>query len=247
MRRLEGKTAVITGCNRGIGRAILEKFASEGANVIACTRTLPDNVALTYQELEKRHNVVISPLCMDLLSSESIRSAMNEVRSMKREVNILVNNAGIASGGLMMMTSMSELNKVFQVNYFAQVQISQHIGKIMMQQKKGSIIMMSSVLGLDNRAGATSYGASKAAVALFTKSVAKELGPFGVRINAIAPNLVETDMAHQMEEKSFKSMVEDSALKRLALPEEIANVALFLGSDESSFVTGQIIRADGGL
>lgn len=247
MKRLEGKTAVITGCNRGIGRAILEKFASEGANVIACVRNVSDELSADFKELESRYKVSISSVAIDLNDSDSIKNAMSAIRAMKTPVDVLVNNAGVASGGLMMMTSMSELQKVFQVNYFAQVQITQHIGKLMMQNKKGSIIFMSSVLGLDGKAGATSYGASKAAVALFAQTAAQELGMFGIRVNAIAPNLVETSMAHQMDEKFSSALINGSALKRIASPEEIANVALFLASDESSYVTGQIIRADGGL
>lgn len=247
MRRLEGKTAVITGCNRGIGRAVLERFASEGASIIACTRTVSESLRDFYLDLETNTGVRIYPVTFDLSDADSIKTGMQAVQALKLPIDILVNNAGIASGGLMLMTSMAELNKVFQVNYFAQVQITQHVGKLMMRQKKGSIINMTSVLGLDARAGATSYGASKAAVALFTRSIAKELGTYGIRVNAIAPNLVDTDMAHMMEEKSFNSMIDDSALKRMAAPEEIANTALFLASDESSFITGQIIRVDGGL
>ena len=247
MEILKGKTAVITGCNRGIGKAILERFAKEGANIIACTRTITDELMSFYKSLERDCFITIYPVSMDLSDPESIKSAMRNIQSLKVPIDILVNNAGVASGGLMMMTSMQELSKVFQINYFAQVQITQYISKLMIRKKKGSIIMMTSVLGLDGRAGATSYGASKAAVALFTKSIAKELGPFGIRVNAIAPNLVETEMAHQMEEKSFNSMISDSALKRIATSEEIANSALFLASDESSYITGHIMRVDGGL
>lgn len=247
MERLKGKTAVITGCNRGIGKAILERFAKEGANIIACTRTITDELAAFYKSLERDYCIKIYSVSIDLSYSESVKLAMRQIQSLKLPIDILVNNAGVASGGLMIMTSMSELSKVFQINYFAQVQITQYISKLMMRNKKGNIIMMTSVLGLDGRAGATSYGASKAAIALFTKSIAKELGPFGIRVNAIAPNLVETDMAFQMEEKSFHSMIADSSLKRIASTDEIANAALFLASDEASYITGQIIRVDGGL
>lgn len=247
MRRLEGKTAVITGCNRGIGRAVLERFAAEGASVIACTRSISEPLRDFYHNLEADSGIKIYPVAFDLSNADSIKTGMQAIQALKLSIDILVNNAGMASGGLMLMTSMAELNKVFQVNYFAQVQITQHVGKLMMRQKKGSIINMTSVLGLDARAGATSYGASKAAVALFTRSVAQEFGAYGIRVNAIAPNLVDTDMAHMMEEKSFNSMIDGSALKRMATPEEIASTALFLASDESSYITGQIIRVDGGL
>lgn len=247
MKRLEGKTALITGCNRGIGRSIMERFMEEGANIIACTRNISPDLEAYYEDSKNKYNCQIFPIIIDLTDEEKIKAAMKEVQSLKLGIDVLVNNAGVASGGLMLMTSMKELKRVFQVNYFAQVQITQHIAKLMVTKKKGSIIMMSSVLGMDSRPGATSYGASKAAISLFSKTVAKELGVFNIRINAIAPNLVDTDMAHQMEQKSFDNMIAETALGRLARPEEIANTALFLASDESSFLTGQTIRIDGGL
>jgi 3-oxoacyl-[acyl-carrier protein] reductase len=247
MNRLANKTAVITGCNRGIGKAILAKFASEGANIVACTRKIDDALSLFYEELEQSYNVKIYPITMDLECEESIKEAMRNVRSLKLHIDILVNNAGIASGGFMLMTPLSEIRKVFQINYFAQVMITQHIAKMMMSNKRGSIIFMSSVLGLDSYQGGSAYGASKAAISLLTKSASKELGAFGIRVNAIAPNLVDTDMAKLMEVKSYDKMISGSALNRLASTEEIANTALFLASDESSYITGQTIRVDGGL
>jgi 3-oxoacyl-[acyl-carrier protein] reductase len=247
MNRLTNKTAVITGCNRGIGKAILAKFASEGANIVACTRKIDDALSLFYEELEQSYNVKIYPITMDLECEESIKEAMRNVRSLKLHIDILVNNAGIASGGFMLMTPLSEIREVFQINYFAQVMITQHIAKMMMSNKRGSIIFMSSVLGLDSYQGGSAYGASKAAISLLTKSASKELGAFGIRVNAIAPNLVDTDMAKLMEVKSYDKMISGSALNRLASTEEIANTALFLASDESSYITGQTIRVDGGL
>lgn len=247
MKAFSNKTVMITGCNRGIGLAFLKKFASEGAKIIACTRSLNENVLQLYKNLESENSTHILPVVMDLSNAESIKNGLKQIQSLKFPIDVLINNAAVASGGLMLMTSMAELNRVFQVNYFAQVQITQYVAKMMMRQKKGSIIMMSSVLGLDSRAGGTCYGASKAALAQFTKTVAKELGPYGIRVNAIAPNLVETDMVHEMEQKSFDSMLESAALKRLSTPEEIANTALFLASDESSYITGQVIRVDGGM
>lgn len=247
MKRLEGKTALITGCNRGIGRSIMERFMQEGANIIACTRNIPPKLEAYYEDSCKRYSINIFPIKLDLSDEESIKIAMKEVQCLKQSIDVLINNAGIASGGLMLMTSISELKKVFQINYFSQVQITQYIAKMMLRKNRGSIILMSSVLGMDSRPGATSYGASKAAIALFAKTVAKELGKYNIRINAIAPNLVDTDMAHQMEQKSFDNMISGTALGRLATPEEIANMALFLASDESSYITGQTIRVDGGL
>jgi len=247
MRRLGGKTALITGCNRGIGRCIMEKFMEEGASIVACTRQITPELEEYHHQKESEHGIKIYSLLFDLADEESIKKAMKELYSWKLTIDILVNNAGIASGGFMLMTSMVKLKEVFQVNYFSQVLLTQYVLKLMIKNKRGSVLFMTSVLGLDARPGATSYGASKAAIALLTKSLSKETAAYNIRVNALAPNLVDTEMAHMMEDKSFSDMIDSSALKRLALPEEIANVALFLASNDSSYVTGQIIRIDGGL
>ncbi|MDD3970954.1 MAG: SDR family oxidoreductase [Clostridia bacterium] len=247
MKRLEGKTAIITGCNRGIGRAIMNRFMQEGANIIACSRNISPELEAYYEASQNHYCINIYPIKLDLSDEENIKVAMKKVQSLKQTIDVLVNNAGISSGGLMLMTSISELKKVFQINYFAQVQVTQYVAKMMMRQNRGSIILMSSVLGQDSRPGATSYGASKAALELFAKTVSKELGTFNIRVNAIAPNLVDTDMAHKMEQKLFENLIKSTSLGRMANPEEIANLALFLASNESSYVTGQTIRVDGGL
>lgn len=247
MKKLKGKMALITGCNRGIGRAIMERFMEEGADIIACTRQLTPELKQYYHEKEADCSIKIYPLILDLSNEDSIKASMKELYSWKLQIDILVNNAGVASGGFMLMTSIAKAKDVFQINYFSQVLLTQYILKIMIKNKRGNILFMSSVLGLDARAGATSYGASKAAIALLARSLSKEVAAYNIRVNAVAPNLVDTEMAHLMEEKSFSDMVDASALKRLAVPEEVASVALFLASDDSSYITGQVIRVDGGL
>jgi 3-oxoacyl-[acyl-carrier-protein] reductase len=247
MRKLEGRIALITGCNRGIGKAIMEKFMEEGAGIVACTRQMTPELKEYYQQKEKQYNIKIRPLLLDLVDEDSIKLAMKELYSWKLRVDILVNNAGIALGGFMLMTSIVKMKEIFQINYFSQVLLTQYILKMMIKNKNGNILFMSSVLGLDARVGATSYGASKAAIALLTKSLSKEVAAYNIRVNALAPNLVDTEMAYLMEKKSFSNMIDSSALNRLATPEEVANVALFLASDDSSYITGQVIRVDGGL
>lgn len=247
MKKLEGKIALITGCNRGIGRAIMEKFVEEGADIIACTRQLTPELKQYYHEKEAECSIKIYPLILDLSNEDDIRTAMKELYSWKINVDILVNNAGIASGGFMLMTNITKMKDVFQINYFSQVLLTQYILKIMIKNKGGNILFMSSVLGLDSKAGAASYGASKAAIAQLARSLSKEVVAYNIRVNALAPNLVDTDMAHLMEDKSFSEMVNTSAMKRLATSAEVANVALFLASDDSSYITGQVIRVDGGL
>ena len=247
MIEIEGKIALITGCNRGIGRAIMEKFMKDGINIVACTRQITPELKGYYQQKEKEYNIKVYPLSIDLSDENSIKTAMKDLYSWKLKIDILINNAGIASGGFMMRTGISKLKEVFQINYFSQVLLTQYILKLMIKNTKGCILFMSSVLGLDARPGGTSYGASKAAISLLTKSLAKEVAAYHIRVNALAPNLVDTEMAYLMEKKSFSDMIDSSALKRLASPDEIASVALFLASDEASYITGQVIRADGGL
>jgi len=247
MNKLKGKTALITGSNRGIGRAVMELFMQEGANIIACTRKDTADLQSLYEQSEKKYSVTIRPLIFDLADEDGIKSAMKELYSWKMPVDILVNNAGVATGGFLILTSMQKLKEVFQINYFAQVLITQYVVKLMMKEKSGSVIFLSSVLGLDATAGGTAYGASKAAIALLAKSLSKEVGSYNIRVNAIAPNLIDTNMGHMMEEKSLTEMIQSSSLKRLGNPEEIAQTALFLASDDSSYITGQTIRVDGGM
>ncbi len=247
MRRLEGKTAMITGCNRGIGKAILELFAKEGADIIACTRKETEEQLQAYKEIESNHNVCIYPYYFDLTKEDEIKGALKCISSNHKKIDCLVNNAGIPAGGLMIMTSQKVIREVFQINYFAQVQITQFVVKNMMKLQSGSIIFMSSVMGLDAMPGGTAYGASKSAIAMLVKTLSKETGTFGIRVNGIAPNLIDTEMAHKMEGKSYNDMIQRSSLKRIGKASEVAQTALFLASDESSYITGQIIRVDGGL
>ena len=247
MGRLSGKTALITGCNRGIGKEILERFVQEGCNIIACTRNIPDSLIESYHKLESEYGIKITPIAMDLSDEQSVKDGMKSAMAACEVIDILVNNAGVAAGGLALMTSMKTLHDVFQINYFSQVLITQYVEKKMMKQKSGSVINMSSIMGLESFAGGTSYGASKSALAYFTRTLSKELGAYNIRVNAIAPNLTDTEMAKEMEKKAYTSIVENTALKRVGQISEIVNVAVFLASDESSYISGQIMRVDGGL
>lgn len=246
MRRLEGKTAFITGCNRGIGRAAVEKFAREGANLYCALRKDYPDFDAWLQELAKENNITAECLYMDFSDEESVKSCLKEFLKKKPKVDILINNAGVPAGGLMIMTPTKEMERVFQINFFSQVVVTQYIVKIMMKQKSGSIINMSSVVGLDNYSAMFLYGSTKASMALFTKDCANELAPFNIRCNAIAPGLIETQMGEEMADKWQQSMLERSVMHRKGTPEEVANLMLFLASDESSYINGQIIRIDGG-
>lgn len=247
MGRLTGKTALITGCNRGIGRGILEAFVQEGASVIACTRSVDEALTETYQQLAAQHVVQIYPVCMDLSDPESIKLGMKVVAELKVPIDILVNNAGIAKFRPFVMSKVDDFKEMMQVNLYAPVQISQYVVKNMLKQRKGSIINFCSVSGLDSNSGNAAYGASKAAIASLTRTMAKELAKVNIRVNAVAPGFVATDMNKQIDTDYMESMLPQIALERVADVSEVANTVLFLASDESSYLTGQVIRIDGGM
>lgn len=247
MKRLLGKTALITGCNRGIGRCILKAFVTEGASVVACTRLVNDELKNFYLQLAEKYNVQIYPISMDLSDFESIKQGMKDVTELKVPIDILVNNAGIAKFRPVVMSKIDDFKEIMQVNLYAPVQISQYVIKSMLKQKKGSIINFCSISGLDMNAGNAAYGASKAAIASVTRTMAKELAKSGIRVNAIAPGFVETDMNKQITSEYLSAALQEVALGRVADPDEIAHVAVFLASDESSYLTGQILRIDGGM
>jgi 3-oxoacyl-[acyl-carrier protein] reductase len=244
---LHNKVAIITGANRGIGKSIVETFAENGATIIACVRTLSPDTELWMKSIEERFNVPVTPVLVDLSDDESVKDLVKKIILISKKVDILVNNAGIASGALFQMTTISELRKVFEINFFSQIVISQGISRVMSRNKSGSIINLASTSAFIADPGTLAYGSSKSAFARATKSMATELGPMGIRVNALAPSVTKTDMFDQMSADARDSLIESSALKRYAEPQDIANVALFLASDLSLYVTGQVIRVDGGI
>lgn len=244
---LKDKTSIITGCNRGIGKTILEVFAKNGSNIIACVRKQTDEFSENIINLSDKTGVTIIPVYFDLADAEQVKAGIKYIISSKKRIDVLVNNAGIASGGFFQMTSLHDMKQVFEINLFSQILFSQGISRYMARYKTGSIINIASTAGIIGDAGTISYGSSKAALIFASKTMATELGPMNIRVNAIAPSITKTDMYHQMEEKARNRLLESSALKRPAEAIEIANVALFLASDLSSFITGQVLRVDGGL
>lgn len=244
---LDNKVALITGANRGIGKAILELFAQHGANIWACARKKDLEFERYLFEIGQENNVKVKPLYFDLKIESEIKAALKPLILEKEKLNILVNNAGIAHGSFFQMTSIEKIKEIFEVNYFSQLLVTQQLIKLIKRQGKGSIINISSIAGIDAEAGFIAYGSSKAALIYATKVLAIELAVDNIRVNAIAPGLTDTDMAQQMEHKAKENMVQSSAMHRLAMPNEIADTALYLASNLSEFVNGQVIRVDGGM
>jgi len=244
---LSNKTAIITGASRGIGKAILEVFAQHGANIFACARRESSGFSEIINKVARETKSSIIPVYFDFADSEQIKSAIKEIISFKKQIDVLVNNAGIAAGSFFQMASIKDMKQVFEVNFFSQILFTQGISRYMSRFRSGSIINIASTAGIIADAGTIIYGASKAALILATKTMSVELGDMNIRVNAIAPSITKTDMYDQMEEKARSRLVESSALKRPAEAIEVANVALFLASDLSSYITGQVLRVDGGL
>jgi 3-oxoacyl-[acyl-carrier protein] reductase len=245
---LNDKVAVVTGANRGIGEAITRTFLANGARVLACVRDPAAPAVMQWlATLEAEHGARVQTIALDLADEASIKAAIKSIMAVSPRIDVLVNNAGVASGAIMQMTSMTELRRLFEINVFSQILLSQGLARLMARNRSGSIINLASTAAMIADPGTLAYGASKAAFARATQSMATELGASGIRVNAIAPGPTRTEMFEQMAEAAREQLVAASALKRAAEPQDVANVALFLASDLSSFVTGQILRVDGGI
>ncbi|MCI8513984.1 MAG: SDR family oxidoreductase [Lachnospiraceae bacterium] len=243
---LEGKNAIITGSGRGIGRAAVELFAESGANIWACFRSVGEKDKSFLREMAEKNGVWIKPVCFDLSDSDSVDQGIKKIIKEKEPINILVNNAAVSFGTALSMMPIKRIKELFDVNYFAQLQIIQLVCKAMIRQKCGSVINIGSVSGMEIYAGNLAYGSSKAALMYATKVLSKEYASHGIRVNAVAPGTVHTDMDQTRTEKQMKEVLDKTALKREAAPEEIAKVIRFLSSDDASYITGAVVVVDGG-
>ena len=246
MKLLEGKTALITGAARGIGKAIAYKFASEGANIAFTDLAMGENEKALEKELE-RFGTKVKGYVSNAANFDETHETVKEILNEFGRIDVLVNNAGITRDGLMLRMSEQQWDVVIQVNLKSAFNFIHALSPIMMKQKGGSIINMSSVVGISGNAGQANYSTSKAGLIGLTKSIAKELGSRGIRANAIAPGFIITEMTAALPEKVREEWEKLIPLRRGGTPEDVANVSLFLASDLSSFVTGQVISVCGGL
>lgn len=246
MSLLQGKTALITGASRGIGKGIAVEFAKQGANV-AFTFNASVEAA---QELEKElsaHGVQAKGYQSNAADFDAAQTLVKDVISDFGGIQVLINNAGITKDNLLMRISEEDFDKVIEVNLKSVFNLTKAVIRPMMKQREGSIINMSSVVGVKGNAGQTNYAASKAGILGFTKSVALELGSRNIRCNAIAPGFIETEMTAKLDEKTVDEWRNAIPLKRGGSPEDVANACVFLASSMSAYVTGQTLNVDGGM
>ena len=237
---------IITGSNRGIGKAMVEAFATAGYNVWACARKSNPDFESWLKEMAEKTDVWIKPVYFEMADVNALNTGIQRIIDEGETIDVLVNNAGISTVGLLSMSKVDDIENLFSVNFFAMLRIIQKVSKRMSRQRKGVIINMGSNAGIDPQPGKIAYGSSKAAVMMMTKCLAKELGPMGIRVNAIAPGPVETEMIQQYKDEILKNLASESALRRLGTTEEIAKVAVFLASEQASYINGEIIKVDGG-
>ena len=246
MKLLEGKVAVVTGAARGIGKAIALKFASEGADVAFTDLVIDENAKATEAEIAAL-GVRVKGYASNAANYEETHNVIAEIQKDFGHIDILVNNAGITRDGLMLRMDEKQWDAVITVNLKSAFNFIHAVTPIMMRQRGGSIINMASVVGVSGNAGQANYSASKAGMIGLAKSVAKELGSRGIRANAIAPGFIITDMTAQLSDEVREQWAKLIPLRRGGTPEDVANVATFLASDLSSYVTGQVIHCCGGM
>lgn len=246
MKLLEGKVALITGGARGIGKSIAICFASEGANIAFSDLKIDEQAEALEKELTG-YGVKAKGYASDASSFDGSEELVNNVVEQFGRIDILVNNAGITRDNLLMRMSEADWDLVIKVNLKSIFNMTKAVQKVMLKQRYGSIINMSSVVGIEGNAGQANYSASKAGLIGFTKSIAMELGSRNIRCNAVAPGFIETDMTAKLSEEVRKSWAEQIPLRRGGKPEDVANVALFLASELSSYVTGQVVSVCGGM
>ena len=244
---IKNKIALITGSNRGIGLSVVKKFSENGANIIACARKKDEKFENEISEIKKKYNNSITPVYFDLGYENEIEEVIPKILNISNDIDIIVNNAGINQVSLFQMTKIEKIKEVFNINFFSQLYLIQKLLKVMIKNKKGSIINIASNAATECDSGRSGYASSKAALIAFTKVLSKEVGTFNIRVNAVSPGLTKTQMLEKdISKKIIEEAIKRVPLKRAAEPEEIANAVLFLGSDLSKYLTGEVINVTGG-
>jgi 3-oxoacyl-[acyl-carrier protein] reductase len=243
---LPGKIAIVTGGSRGIGLAICRRFAEEGATVVLAGRG-EEKITEVARSIAPTGAAEIVPVVCDVGDDNAVKAMFQTVFKRFGRLDVLVNNAGVLEDALIGMVSRAQIDRVFGVNVTAVITCCQYGSRLMQRSGGGSIVNVASIIGVTGNTGQTVYGASKAAVVGITKSLAKELAPNGIRVNALAPGLIDTDMARSVPPEKFAERLAGVRMGRVGRPEEVADVALFLASNLSTYVTGQTIGVDGGM
>ena len=233
MGLLSGKSALITGAGRGIGRAVAERFAAEGATLFLAVRNIEQGMVLA-GELQAKHGIDCHALSCDVADADSVKTLFRELFSHSKTLDVLVNNAGVLDDALIGMVTPAQVERTFASNSFSVLYCSQYAARMMQRAGGGSIINLASIIGRVGNAGQAVYGGSKAAVIGITQSLAKELAPQQIRVNAIAPGFIDTDMAHSLPDDKFQLRLQSIAMGRIGSADEVAKVALFLASELSS-------------
>lgn len=244
MGLLSGKVCLITGTSRGIGAETARRFAEEGAIVYANAMT-EGSIDERTKQWERDYNTSVIPLYFDVTDENASKQAIMRIKKEQEKLDVLVNNAGVMRDALIGMINRKLMDEIFSVNVFAVMNLLQLANKLMSRQKSGSIINLSSIVGVEGNAGQLVYSASKGAVAALTKTAAKELAQYNIRVNAIAPGMIDTDMFRSVGEEKMNAHLEHIKMGRLGTPTDVANAIVFLASDLSEYVTGQILGVDG--
>ena len=246
MGLLDGKVCLVTGASRGIGAATVSRFAREGAVVYANART-PESLDDLCTELSEKYNTTVKALYFDVRDEAAAKKAVLQIKKETGRLDVLVNNAGVMKDALIGMISKDLMQEIYDVNVFGVMNLLQLASKIMMFQKSGSIINLSSIVGLEGIPGKLVYSAAKGAVAAMTKTAAKELASHGIRVNAVAPGMIDTDILKSVGDEKMKEQLANIRMGRLGTPEEVAAAILFLASDLSGYVTGEILGVNGSM